>query len=67
MRNLGRVLAEWRHGQRLTLDEAAGVIGIGRATLQRLEKGHDPDFRAGACVIQWLLAPEPKSADAPKA
>jgi transcriptional regulator with XRE-family HTH domain len=53
---LGEVLRKYRVMNELTLREVGKEIGIGAATLMRLEQGHVPDGTTLAKVLQWLLA-----------
>jgi transcriptional regulator with XRE-family HTH domain len=51
---LGLVLRKWRVVSELTLREVAGEIGIGYATLLRIEQGEDVDGRTLIRVAAWL-------------
>lgn len=57
---LGKVIHKYRITNELTLRELAQEIGIGAATLMRLEQGRDPDGHTLAKVLHWLLLPESK-------
>lgn len=58
---LGVVIRRYRVTNELTLREVGKEIGIGAATLMRLEQGRDPDGQTLAKVLQWLFAPESKN------
>jgi transcriptional regulator with XRE-family HTH domain len=51
---LGKVIRTYRLMQELTLRELGQEIGIGAATLMRIEKGHDPDGPTLVKVQAWL-------------
>jgi len=53
---LGNVLHKYRLLAELTLRELGKEIGIGAATLMRLEQGHSPDGETLAKVIHWLTS-----------
>jgi transcriptional regulator with XRE-family HTH domain len=57
---LGKVIHKYRINNELTLRELAQEIGIGAATLMRLEQGRDPDGATLAKVLNWLLSSESK-------
>ena len=57
---LGQVLREWRHRREIGLRAAGRKIGIGSATLMRLEHGLDPSGRTLAKVLTWLMSKESK-------
>jgi transcriptional regulator with XRE-family HTH domain len=52
--NLGCVLRCWRLMKDLGLRDAAKQIGIGGATLMRIEQGREPDFRTVMRILKWL-------------
>ena len=54
--NLSKVLAQWRWAQKLSVREAASVIGLPPATLSRLERGEDVSGSTLGTVLAWLLA-----------
>ncbi len=56
--NLGGMLLLWRTARRLSLRELAPIIGIGHATLLRIEQGKATDVETFLKLWIWLLAPE---------
>lgn len=54
---LGKVIRTYRLMQELTLRELGKEIGIGAATLMRLEQGRDPDGATLAKVWTWATQP----------
>jgi len=52
---LGDVIRRYRIMSELTLREVGKDIGIGAATLMRLEHGLEPDGRTLAKVLMWLM------------
>lgn len=58
---LGTVIRRYRVTNELSLREVGKEIGIGAATLMRLEQGRDPDGRTVAKVLAWLLADDTKN------
>lgn len=58
---LGTVIRKYRVTNELTLREVGQEIGIGAATLMRLEQGRDPDGATLAKVLHWLLSSESKN------
>lgn len=55
---LGQVIRKYRVTSELTLREVGKEIGIGAATLMRLEQGRDPDGATLAKVLGWLMSGE---------
>jgi transcriptional regulator with XRE-family HTH domain len=55
---LGYVLRRYRVTSELTLRDVGKEIGIGAATLMRLEQGRDPDGATLTKVLMWLLRAE---------
>lgn len=53
---LGYVLNRYRVINELSLRDLGAEIGIGAATLMRLEQGRVPDGSTLAKVLAWLLA-----------
>jgi transcriptional regulator with XRE-family HTH domain len=53
---LGTVIRKYRVNSELSLREVGKEIGIGAATLMRLEQGRDPDGQTVAKVLAWLFA-----------
>lgn len=53
---LGTVIRKYRVTSELTLREVGQEIGIGAATLMRLEQGRDMDSRTMAKILAWLFA-----------
>lgn len=51
-------MRRYRVTNELTLREVGKEIGIGAATLMRLEQGRDMDSRTMAKVLAWLFADE---------
>lgn len=52
---LGIVLKKWRLMAELDLRTVAKEIGIGAATLMRIERGHVPDGLTLARIMAWLV------------
>lgn len=50
---LGKVIRKYRVTSELTLRDIGREIGIGAATLMRLEQGRDPDGRTLAKILAW--------------
>ncbi len=57
---LGTVIRKYRVTNELTLREVGGEIGIGPATLMRIEQGRDPDGATLAKILAWLFQVEKK-------
>lgn len=55
---LGTVIRKYRVNSELSLREVGKEIGIGAATLMRLEQGRDPDGQTLAKVLAWLFTAE---------
>lgn len=55
---LGKIIRKYRVTSELTLREVGKEIGIGAATLMRLEQGRDPDGQTLAKVLGWLMSKE---------
>jgi transcriptional regulator with XRE-family HTH domain len=55
---LGYVLNRYRVISELSLRELGAEIGIGAATLMRLEQGRVPDGETLAKILIWLLTKE---------
>lgn len=51
-------MRRYRVTNELTLREVGKEIGIGAATLMRLEQGRDPDSRTLTKVLAWLFSDE---------
>lgn len=58
---LGTVIRRYRVTNELSLREVGKEIGIGAATLMRLEQGRDPDGRTVAKVLAWLFIDDGKN------
>jgi predicted transcriptional regulator len=58
---LGKVIRKYRVTNELTLREVSKEIGIGAATLMRLEQGRDPDGPTLVKLIAWLCSDEGKN------
>jgi transcriptional regulator with XRE-family HTH domain len=56
---LGKVIRKYRVTSELSLRDVGKEIGIGAATLMRLEQGRDPDGTTLTKVLIWLLRAEP--------
>jgi transcriptional regulator with XRE-family HTH domain len=54
---LGQVIRRYRVTSELTLRDVGREIGIGAATLMRLEQGRDPDGTTLTKVLIWLFKP----------
>lgn len=52
---LGQVIRRYRITSELSLREVGKEIGIGAATLMRLEQGRDPDGQTVVKVLAWLF------------
>ncbi len=52
--NLGRTVKKHRENKSLTLREVAKEIGIGPATLMRVEAGRIPDVDTFGKICHWL-------------
>ena len=55
---LGKIIRKYRVTSELTLRDVGKEIGIGAATLMRLEQGRDPDGQTLAKVLAWLFSSE---------
>lgn len=55
---LATVMRKWRINSELSLRDVGDQIGIGAATLMRLEQGHEPDGGTLTKVLIWLLRPD---------
>ena len=55
---LGKIIRKYRVTSELTLRDVGKEIGIGAATLMRLEQGREPDGVTLAKVLGWLMSPE---------
>lgn len=55
---LGTVIRKYRVTNELTLREVGKEIGIGPATLMRIEQGRDLDGATLAKVLAWLMSNE---------
>lgn len=55
---LGAVIRKYRVTSELTLREVGKEIGIGPATLMRIEQGRDLDGATLAKVLSWLMSNE---------
>lgn len=55
---IGTVIKQYRIADDLTLRDVGRDIGIGAATLMRLEQGRDPDGATLTKVLMWLLRAE---------
>lgn len=53
--NLGKVIRKYRVTSELSLRDVGKEIGIGAATLMRLEQGRDPDVQTMVKVLAWLF------------
>jgi transcriptional regulator with XRE-family HTH domain len=56
---LGKVIRKYRVTSELSLRDVGKEMGIGAATLMRLEQGRDPDGATLTKVLIWLLRAEP--------
>ena len=52
---LGAVLWAWRTLERLSIREAAQIVGVSSATWSRLEGGRHPDVETWLLLQTWLL------------
>lgn len=52
---LGQVIRRYRITSELSLRDVGKEIGIGAATLMRLEQGRDPDGQTLTKVLVWLF------------
>ena len=54
--NIARVIAQWRWAEKLTVRDAAKLIGFrSHSTLCRLEAGEDISAENLSVLIRWLL------------
>jgi len=53
---LGRVMEAWRYETRMSVREAAKMIGVSHQTLHRFERGHGVDADFMATVLTWLMS-----------
>lgn len=53
---LGKVIRKYRVTSELSLREVGQEIGIGAATLMRLEQGREPDGKTIAKILAWLFS-----------
>ena len=60
--NLGVLLRRWRLFEDLSLRQSSKTLGIGAATLMRLEAGRTPDVETWFKIQAWLFAPNQKLA-----
>ena len=61
--NLNHVLKQWRWAERITVREAAKVLGTSAATLSRFERGEDCDSVTLSRILRWLLAERSTSSE----
>lgn len=52
---LGKVIADYRHDNRIGVREMAREIGTSHATLSRFERGENCDSVTLIKIIDWLL------------
>jgi len=52
---LGEVLKKWRLMKEYDLRTASKLMGIGTATLLRVEMGHSPGGKTLARLLKWLM------------
>ena len=52
---LGEVLKKWRLMKEYDLRTTAKMMGIGAATLLRVEMGHSPGGKTLARILTWLM------------
>lgn len=52
---VGRLLKNYRKRNEITLRELSAQIGIGAATLMRIEQGRIPDGATLAKLLHWLM------------
>ena len=55
---LGKIIRKYRVTSELTLREVGKEIGIGAATLMRVEEGRNPDGNTLAKILAWLFKDE---------
>ena len=55
MKRLAELLRGWRWDSKLSVREAAEMIGLTAATYSRLERGEMVDGNTLSTVIRWLL------------
>jgi len=51
---LGAVMADWRWANRISLRDAARMIGVNYHTLHRFEIGKGIDARCFLAILNWL-------------
>lgn len=54
---LGKLIADYRWANRISVRKLATEIGIPAPTLNRVERGHPCDGATLAAILFWLLAP----------
>lgn len=64
---LGAVVRKYRVTSELTLRQVGKEIGIGPATLMRIEQGRDIDGATLAKVLGWLMSNEMTARNGKKA
>lgn len=52
---LGEIMLLWRQSKGLNVREAGAIIGMSFTTLNRLERGENPDGRTLAKILRFLL------------
>ena len=55
MKRLGKLIANWRWAEKLTVRDAAEMIGLTPSTYSRLERGYSVDGGTLAIVLTWQL------------
>ena len=54
MTRISEVIRGWRLHKELSLRAAARMMGIGTATLLRIEEGREPDLKTWLKIQNWL-------------
>ena len=57
---LGNLLTKWRLFNDMPIRGLAQEIGIGSATLMRIEHGYDPDVKTFKKILLWLMEDQGK-------
>lgn len=52
---LGKVIADYRHVNRIGVREMAREIGTSHSTLSRIERGLPSDAKTLVKILDWLL------------
>jgi transcriptional regulator with XRE-family HTH domain len=56
MQNLSVIIRSWRYAERLTVRDAAKILGTSAPTLSRIEHGEGCDGVTLAKILKWIMA-----------